>query len=146
VIFDRWQNTPGTSITRFIERIDSSDYVVSVGTPRYREKYNAVQTDTVASAELMLINTLLMKRTAIRESVIPLLLDGERQTSFPPLFGDSVYIDFRNEELYFVSLFDLILTLYDIPFDHPGIEDERESIWAEATGRRGARPLKAGGS
>jgi hypothetical protein len=139
VILDRWHNTPGTSITRFIERISSSDYVVSVGTPRYLEKYYSEQSDPVVSAELMLINTLLKKRQAIRERVIPLLLDGEQETSFPPLFADSVFIDFRKEELYFVKLFDLILTLHEIPFDDRAIENERESMQIEATGRQGAR-------
>jgi small GTP-binding protein len=137
VIFDR-SNRPGTSITRFIEKIDSSDYVVSVGTSGYLEKYNAMQVDPVVEAEIRLINTLLRKKHQ-REKVIPLLLYGEQQTSFPPLFQDSVYIDFRNEELYFVHLFDLLLTLYEIPFDHPAIEDERESMQVEASGRRGAR-------
>jgi hypothetical protein len=39
-----------------------------------------------------------------------------------------VYADFRRDDLYFPSLFDLILTLYGIPFEHPAVADLRDSM------------------
>lgn len=128
VIFDRWHNTPGTSIVKFIERIESSDYVIAVGTPQYLEKYNTETADPVVDAEIRLIGTRLRKRTEERVRIIPLLLAGEKYTSFPPLFEDSVHIDFRDEDNYFVSLFNMILTLCRIPFDIPYLDTLRNSM------------------
>lgn len=127
VVFDRWHNTPGTNISRFIEQIDRVDFVVMVGTPRLREKYDSKTSDPVVAAELELISMRLMKRSK-REGVIPLLLEGEQVTSFPPLAGASVFIDFRAEDDYFERIFDLLLTIYRIRFDEPAMRDLRDTI------------------
>jgi hypothetical protein len=128
VIFDRWHNTPGTSIVKFIERIESSDYVIAIGTPEYLTKYNTESADPVVDAEIRLIGTRLRKRTDERVRIIPLLLAGEKHNSFPPLFADSVHIDFRDEDNYFISLFNIILTLYRIPFDISYLDTLRNAM------------------
>jgi WD40 repeat protein/GTPase SAR1 family protein len=125
--FDQW-NWPGSSLSRFIEQIATADYVVTVGTPKLLEKYHTEATDPVVDAELRLINNLLMKRTAVRERVIPLLRAGSQETSFPPLLRDPVYLDFRSADDYFANLFDLILTLYRIPFDSHAVADLRKTL------------------
>jgi GTPase SAR1 family protein len=128
VIFDRWHNTPGTSVVKFIERIESSDYVIAIGTLEYLEKYNTESADPVVDAEIRLIGTRLRKRTEEHVRIIPLLLAGEQLTSFPPLFHDSVYINFVDEENYFINLLNLILTLYSIPFDIPYLDNLKNSM------------------
>ncbi|HEV2706542.1 MAG TPA: TIR domain-containing protein [Pyrinomonadaceae bacterium] len=132
VVFDRWHSPPGSSIAKFIERIVPSDFVAVVGTPGLRQKYETETADPVVDAELRLINTKLRKRTKERERVLPLLLDGTIEDSFPPLFEDSVCIDFRREESYFVNLFDLVLRLHHIRFDDNAVIDLRESMRREA--------------
>lgn len=127
VLFDRWHNTPGTSITRYIEQISKADFVVLVGTKRLKKKYDSKKADAVVEAELRLINTRLRKQSE-RERVLPLLLDGDAKTSFPPLAEDSVYVDFRNADSYFESVFDVLLKLYEIPFDDPAMRDLRDAI------------------
>jgi hypothetical protein len=131
VIFDRWDVHPGSSLSKFIEKIVTSDYVIVVGTPNLREKYDTEDADPVVDAELRLINTKLRQRTNKREGVLPLLLDGTLETSFPPMFGDSAYLDFRNPKDYFRALFDAILTLYGIRFDDPTVADLRAEILRE---------------
>ncbi|HEV3455806.1 MAG TPA: TIR domain-containing protein [Thermoanaerobaculia bacterium] len=131
VILDRWHNPPGSSISRFIERIDSAEFVLAIGTPGYRTKYDTIDADPVVEAELRLINTRLRRRSR-RAGVLPLLLAGDLKTSYPPLFEDSVLLDFREEDAYFVALFDLLLTLYQIPFDTPGLSDLRNTIIPES--------------
>jgi hypothetical protein len=128
VILDRWHNVPGTSINRFIERIESSDFVCPVGTPRYRRKDRALQMDPVVQAELRLIKSKLRKRDAIRDTVIPLLRKGTAQTAFPPLLEDSVFIDFRRETEFLAHLFELILTLHRIPFDDKIVRKHRAAL------------------
>ncbi|HLM54995.1 MAG TPA: TIR domain-containing protein [Pyrinomonadaceae bacterium] len=65
---------------------------------------------------------------AAETSFLPLLLEGEENTSFPPLLRGRVYTDFRREEAYFASLLDVILTVYKIPFDHPAVSEFRTAL------------------
>jgi molecular chaperone DnaK len=128
VIFDRWHNTPGTSVVRFIERIAASDFVCPIGTPRYRVKDQASDADPVAQAELRLINSKLRKRDDIRDTVIPLLCEGTPQEAFPPLLEDSVFVDFRTEADFFARLFDLVLAIHRIPFSNRIARQHRAAL------------------
>lgn len=133
VILDRKGNPQiGASVARFISRIEQSDFVVAVGTPSYRLKYeNQVsEAGSVVAAEVDLINLRLTKTGKKKETVLPLLLEGDEETSLPPLMKGRVYGNFLDEQFYFATLFDLILTLYRIPFVHPAVNDLRDSLRA----------------
>ena len=122
VLLDRWHNAQiGASVARFIERIEKCDRIVMVGTPLYRQKYENKDTSTgyVVAAEVDLINNRLLGIEAQKESVLPLLLDGVKTVSLPPLLHGRVYADFRDETAYFTTAFDLILSLYQLPPNHP---------------------------
>jgi hypothetical protein len=138
-VLDQYNNAAlGSSVARFISRIeeDNFDFVLVIGTPTYRLKYvNKVsQYGSVVAAEVDLINIRLTGSEAQKTSVLPLLLEGEERTSFPPLLYRRVYGDFTREENYFVMLFDLVLTLYRISFDDPVVRDLREKLRADAQG------------
>ncbi len=128
VLFDRWHNVPGSSIAKFISKIAVVDFALAVGTEKYREKYETEEADPVVDMEIRMFETRLRKRTEIRETVLPLLLEGTQTSAFPPLFEDSVYINFTDEKRYFVELFRLILRLYNIPFDYPGLVELMDSM------------------
>jgi hypothetical protein len=128
VLLDKWDNIPGGSITKFINKISLVDFALAVGTKKYREKYETESSDPVVDMEIRMIETRLRKRTAICKTVLPLLLEGTQTTAFPSLFEDSVFIDFTKEERYFVELFRLALRLYNIPFDTPGLDELIESM------------------
>ncbi|MCY2992947.1 MAG: toll/interleukin-1 receptor domain-containing protein [Planctomycetota bacterium] len=131
VVLDRWHNAQiGASVTRFVERIERSDRIVMVGTPLYRRKYENKDTRTgyVVAAEVDLIANRLLGTETQKESVLPLLLDGEKTASLPPLLHGRVYADFRDESAYFTTAFDLILSLYRLPPNHPAVADLRESL------------------
>ena len=132
VLLDRKDNPQvGANVARFISRIAESDFVVAVGTPLYNLKYkNKVSpSGSVVAAEVNLINQRLTRTNEEAETVLPLLLEGDDEgTSLPPLMRGKVYADFRRDDLYFPSLFDLILTLYGIPFEHPAVADLRDSM------------------
>ena len=131
VVLDRWHNAQiGASVARFIERIEKSDRIIMVGTPLYRRKYENKDTSTgyVVAAEVDLIANRLLGTEAQKQSVLPLLLDGEKTASLPPLLHGRVYADFRNELAYFTTAFDLILSLYQLPPNHPAVADLRESL------------------
>ena len=132
VVLDRWHNAQiGASVARFIERIETSDRIIMVGTTDYRRKYKNKDTNTgyVVAAEVDLINNRLLGTEKQKSSVLPLLLAGEQTAALPPLLHGRVYADFRNEEAYFTSAFDLILSIYNLPPTHPAVADLRESLY-----------------
>ena len=114
---------------RQVSLIERSDFVV-LATPLYRQKYeNKVSAaGSVVAAEVDLINLRLLGTEEEKKTVMPLLLEGDAQTSLPPLMRGRVYGNFTQEKLYFATLFDLVLTLYRIPFGHPAVSDLRWSL------------------
>jgi hypothetical protein len=66
-----------------------------------------------------------------KASILPLLLVGEEQTSFPPLLRGRVFGNFTREDEYFATLFDLVLTLYHIPRENPVVSDLRAKLRGE---------------
>jgi len=140
VVLDQVNNAAiGSSVARFISRIeeDNFDFILVIGTPTYFLKYRnkLSQYGSVVASEVDLINIRLTGTENQKASVLPLLLEGEERKSFPPLLHRRVYGDFRQEQMYFVSLFDLVLTLYNVPFDHPIVLDLRINLRTEAQTR-----------
>jgi len=131
VILDRWHNPPGASVGRFVERIEASDFVCAVGTPGYRRKDLTKKKDPVVQAELRLIKSKLMKRDTIHDRVIPVLYQGTAENAFPPMFIDSVFLDFRTETEFFVHLFELVLTIHRIPFGNKVARQYRNNLLSE---------------
>jgi len=131
VVLDRWENAKiGNSVPRFIECLATSDRVVVVGTPLYRLKYDNREPmgPYVAAAEGDLIGKRMIGTQAEKERILPVLLTGTEETSFPPLLQGRVYADFRDNRHYFLTAFDLILSLYEIPFNNQAVADLRESL------------------
>ena len=131
VVLDRWHNAQvGANVARFVERIEKTNRVVVVGTPLYRKKYENKDTSTgyVVAAEVDMINNRLLGTEKQKASVLPLLLAGEKTESLPPLLHGRVFADFRKEETYFATAFDLILSLYQIPHNNPAVADLLESL------------------
>jgi len=128
VLFDRWHSPLGSNLDLYIDRILSCDFVIAVGTPALRQKYDAQQTDPVVQAELKLINLRIRQPSEYGESVLPVLLAGDARTSLSPQLQPLVSIDFRDENFYFRKLFDMIWRLYNLSFDNPLLEDLQESM------------------
>jgi len=127
VVLDRWENAKiGASVPRFVERIGKADDVIVVGTPLYREKYEskAPMGAFVVAAEGDLIGNRIVRQ----RSVAPVLLAGTEESSFPDILHGRVHADFRNADDYFITAFALILSLYDIPPNHPAVADLVESL------------------
>jgi hypothetical protein len=118
VLLDRWDNSRiGSSVVRFVERVRAAGKVIVVGTPLYRTKYDNDRPTGgyVVAAEGDLIGVRLIRSESSKQSVLPVLLDGEAETSFPALLDGRVYADFREEAAYFRQLFEVLLALYEIP-------------------------------
>ena len=117
VVLDRWENAQiGASVPRFVERIANCDKVVVVGTPLYRQKYENGKPvgGFVVAAEGDLIGKRMMGSENEKRSILPIVRDGNDESSLPALLQGRVYADFRDPEAYFVTVFDLILSAYEI--------------------------------
>ena len=131
VLLDRWENSRiGSSIARFVERIEECGQIIVIGTPLYRQKAKneASAQGSVVAAEWDLAGIRLLATEDQKRSVLPLLLDGEASESFPALLRGRVYGDFRGEEAYFTKAFDLILDLFDIRHEDHAMADLRETL------------------
>ncbi|HXO18392.1 MAG TPA: TIR domain-containing protein [Thermoanaerobaculia bacterium] len=131
VVLDRWENSRiGSSILRFVERIEECGHVIVIGTPLYRQKAKNVASakGSVAAAEWDLAGIRLLATEDQKRTVLPVLLAGEESESFPALLRGRVYGDFRTDDAYFAQAFDLILDVYDIPHIDPAVADLRESL------------------
>jgi hypothetical protein len=130
VLLDRWHNPPGSSIGRFIDRLEKVDRIVAVGTVAYRKKYDNEDTEsgTVVAAECAQINTRMRGPEKRKATIIPVLLEGTATTSFPPCLSDQVFSDFRKSEAYFNKTMELLLSLYQIQPNHPVATELRESL------------------
>ncbi|HEX5616945.1 MAG TPA: TIR domain-containing protein [Solirubrobacteraceae bacterium] len=131
VLLDAWDNARiGSSVPRFVERAAAAQKVIVVGTPQYRRKYDNEQPTGgyVVAAEGDLVGRRLIGSEAMKSSVLPALLDGDENSSFPALLQGRVYADFRTDKRYFLTLFDVLLSLYDIP-PHDAVCDQlREGL------------------
>jgi len=139
VVLDRWDNAGiGASIPRFIERVAKCERVLVIGTPLYRTKYdnNQPMRSFVVAAEGDLIGKRMIGSEAQKESVLPVLLEGTEEASFPPLLQGRVFADFRKPEAYFDTLFHLLLSLYRIPARTPVTGRWREALRPPAPGMR----------
>jgi len=129
VVLDRWENARiGASIPRFVERVHSADLVIVVGTPAYRQKYanQEPMRGYVVAAEGDLIGHRMIGTEERKSTVLPVLLDGTGEASFPPLLHGRVYADFRVPRRYFTVAFDLLLSLYALgPQEPPAAELRR---------------------
>ena len=137
ILLDRWDNAAvGKNVSRFISQLENPEtWVVVVGTPLYRKKYEnkLSKTGSVVAAEVDLINLRLTTGTEQqKESVLPVLREGNEAESLPPLMRGRVYANFRREETYFRALFDLVLTVYGISFKVPAVAELRETLDPEA--------------
>ncbi|NOT03501.1 MAG: TIR domain-containing protein [Anaerolineales bacterium] len=128
ILLDRWNVVPGSNLDRYIEQIMDTNFVIVVGTPSLLQKYKSTTTDPVVKAELEMVNMRLRQTNKYGHTILPILVDGDINASFPPQAQKLVYVDFKQINQYFVQPFDMIWRLFNLPFDHPMLEELRASM------------------
>jgi len=106
----------GIYIIKNTNQVEADDLVIVVDTPNYQQSYRH-KAEPIAN-DIDLIRAHLKRSENKRPTVIPLSGTG----------------DFWQEKRYIISLFDLVLTLYAIPLNHPAFEPLRQSLrqqWEE---------------
>ena len=142
IVFDRKDNQWfGQDIPRFVDRVSACDRVLIVGTPLYLKKYEnrLSETGSVVAAEMDQVSQRMLGTEEQKESVIPLLLSGNAVASLPPSLRGRVHADFRETDAYFVTAFELLLSLYRVPFGHEAVAGWHRTL-AQASHRQPASP------
>jgi hypothetical protein len=126
VLLDRWENTQiGANLVRFMEKASTSHRVIVVGTRLYRTKYDNQEPlrGFAVAAEGDLIGKRMTGTESQKQSVLPVLLEGTDESSFPIYLHGRIHADFREEGVYCSSALSLLLSLYNIkPQDAIAIE------------------------
>jgi GTPase SAR1 family protein len=152
VLLDRWENASiGSNIARFVEHITRCKNIIVVGTPGYLEKYTNPNTDRghVLAAEIDLINHRMLGSEAEKRSILPILYEGEPKAALPSFLRGRVAGDFRRDNEYFTTLFDLILSIFEISFKNQAVIDLRTELRAStlanvATSKKPSRRARGG--
>jgi hypothetical protein len=113
-IMDEYDLKPGYSIGDFVSQIsdpDKVDLVIILLTKRYLWKYENEPSQWIRREA-----SLIQKRWENHGSsfIIPLLVDGDQQSSIPQKFHDLLYVDFRSEQQYEASLLTLFIKRFSL--------------------------------
>lgn len=120
-------------MVRFVERLDTADWVIVVGTPLYRIKSENRHREegNVLAAESELIGKRLLGSDRLKSTVLPLLVSGSAQESFPPLLQTRGYLDLRDDARYFDNLLDVIAEIHSLGGMHRGVQQRLREHGAE---------------
>jgi len=112
-------------IGTYIDLINTDDYVVVVGTPELRQKWDKTtkgEKGGVLATELGMVRN---KFTEQPNAIIPVLIEGTKE-SFPPFIVDVVYSNLSDRAIYYKNLFGVIENLYEgIKEIQPQIKEAR---------------------
>ncbi len=109
--------------------LSRDDFILEICTPEYKLAWDA-SIDHPSEDKMLILKHLNQEKPLI----IPLLLEGDARTSIPNELYYCRAGDFRIDTFYSVSLFDLVLSLYAIPFNREAFKSLREDLrnqWKE---------------
>jgi hypothetical protein len=92
---DKWELSPGDSITRFLETsVRENDFVLLICTPEYKRKFDGRIGHTQFEAEIITGEAFTKQN---REKFIPVLRRGTKTESVPAWLMSSVFVDLSGE-------------------------------------------------
>jgi hypothetical protein len=122
----------GVYIVGEAAQVGPDDYVVVLDTPAYQRVYHH-------PTPAFEIDVDLVKARLGDDKLVSIKLGGESSSAVPHDLDRCTPGDFSDATHYPVSLFNLVLNLYAIPFDHIGFAPLRASLhwqWTRAFGRK----------
>jgi hypothetical protein len=130
VDFDALDNAGiGDSVTGFVQRVLTSEFVIVIGTPLYLARCEDTGSERkhFVADEYKLIQQRLDRRQEQPSTLLPVLREGSAESALPAPLRDLVRADFTREEGYFVALFSLVETMHRL-VAHPTLRENRESL------------------
>jgi small GTP-binding protein len=107
-------------------QIEANDFILLAAMPAYKRAWQSL--DKAIASDIALVQPRLKQTKRQRPNVIPLLLEGDLETSRPRELHGVQSGDFRDETRRAIELYDLVLTLYAIPFNHPAFAPLRDDL------------------
>ena len=107
-------------------QVQEDDFILLAATPAYRQAWQSL--DQSIAADIALVQSRLKGTGRKRLAVIPLLIEGDLDSTRPRDLLGVRFGDFRDESCYAVALFDLVLSLYAIPLNHPAFAPLRDDL------------------
>lgn len=104
------------------DQVQPDDYVVVIDTPAYQRAWK--QSANVLNDDVKIIQ----ERLVTKRRFISICLEGQTTSINPHDLKGCNPGDFSNPTHYPVNLFNLVLNLYAIPFDHSGFAPLRETL------------------
>ncbi|PSB27786.1 TIR domain-containing protein [Stenomitos frigidus] len=127
-IFQHDLRDAGIYLVSDVAQVQPDDYVVVLDTPAYQQAWQQ------SAAALKDDRTLIQSRLVSKKRLLSLVLESKTTSASSHDLRGCKPGDFCNPSHYPVSLFDLVLNLYAIPFDLMGFAPLRESLhrqWEE---------------
>ncbi len=106
-------------------QVEADDFILLAATSAYKQAWQ--RRDLVIATDITLAKPRL-KQTRRRSTIIPLLLEHDTGTAQPQDFRGVQPGDFRDPARHVLTLYDLVLTLYAIPFNHPAFAPLRQDL------------------
>ena len=131
----------GVYIVEERTQLKIEDFILLLCTKQYKEAWK--NTGDIIAKDVPLIQKRLKASKGQRSTVIPLIFEDNPSTYCPQELLGHRPGDFRDETRYAVELYDLLLSLYAIPFNHPAFEPLRQSLqkqWEETLAGRKLPP------
>ncbi|HIK03555.1 MAG TPA: TIR domain-containing protein [Trichormus sp. M33_DOE_039] len=109
-------------LVSYADQVKPDDYVVVIDTPAYQQAWK--QSADVLKDDVKIIQ----ERLVTKRRFISICLESQTTSINPHDLKGCNPGDFSNPTHYPVNLFNLVLNLYAIPFDHPGFAPLRETL------------------
>jgi small GTP-binding protein len=129
----------GVYVVEQVTQVQPDDFVIVVDTPAYQKAFGTA----ALAADAPLVRARLGKE---KRRLLSLALTGQ---SIAHTLKNCTFGDFRDETHYPVGLFDVVLKLYAIPFQHVGfaparqvLHEQWEQTLARKKGNHASSPLK----
>lgn len=116
----------GVHVLEDWSQLRETDFILLLTTPDYQKAW--VSLDPAIAPDISAVQLRMEAARGQRPNVIPLLLEGPLSTSRPKeLYGVHAG-DFRDDSRRVVTLYDLVLSLYNIRFSHPAFAPLRKDL------------------
>lgn len=128
----------GVYVVDDMKQVKSDDFILLATTSDYKRAWES--RDTLISGDIDIVQSRLRHPDKQHSTVVPVLLEGDRSGCLPEETSGIRLGDFRNDTRYVLELFDLVLTLYAIPFNRPAFKPLRKDLlrqWENTLGRMG---------
>ena len=116
----------GVYIVENCTQVKSDDFILLIKTPNYSQAWKR-QSDSL-SEDIVLVQRRLNQIQQQKTTVVPLLRNGTPHSTRLNGVKGIRASDFRDETQYSVALYDLVLTLYSIPFNQPAFKPLRAAL------------------